>query len=81
MTLGLAQGWYGMGRWPAKKLENRKDMPNHFPPRSETVEGVGRFVICGLESRPSLHRPIKPGTLKGRIEQVGRTEEAFVAEL
>lgn len=27
------------------------------------------------------HRPIKPGTLKGLIEQAGLTLEAFVAEL
>jgi len=28
-----------------------------------------------------MHRPIKPGTLKGLIEQAGLTVEAFVAEL
>ena len=28
-----------------------------------------------------MHRPIKPGTLKGLIEQAGVTVEAFVAEL
>ena len=28
-----------------------------------------------------MHRPIKPGTLKGLIEQAGLTMEAFVAEL
>ena len=27
------------------------------------------------------HRPIKPGTLKGMIEQAGLTVEEFVAEL
>lgn len=28
-----------------------------------------------------VHRPIKPGTLKGLIEQSGLTMEQFVAEL
>ena len=28
-----------------------------------------------------MHRPIKPGTLKGLLEQAGVTVEAFVAEL
>jgi predicted RNA binding protein YcfA (HicA-like mRNA interferase family) len=28
-----------------------------------------------------MHRPIKPGTLKGLIEQAGLTPEEFVAEL
>ncbi len=28
-----------------------------------------------------MHRPIKPGTLKGLIEQAGLTVEEFVAEV
>ena len=28
-----------------------------------------------------MHRPIKPGTLKGLLEQAGLTPEAFMAEL
>jgi predicted RNA binding protein YcfA (HicA-like mRNA interferase family) len=28
-----------------------------------------------------MHRPIKPGTLKGMIEQAGLTVEEFVAEV
>ena len=28
-----------------------------------------------------MHRPIKPGTLKGLIEQAGLTVEAFAANL
>ena len=35
----------------------------------------GRTVVV------SMHRPIKPGTLKGLIEQAGLTVEAFIAEL
>ncbi len=35
----------------------------------------GRTVVV------PMHRPIKPGTLKGLIEQAGLTVEAFVAEL
>ena len=28
-----------------------------------------------------MHRPIKPGTLKGLVEQAGVTMDAFMAEL
>ena len=28
-----------------------------------------------------MHRPIKPGTLKGLVEQAGITMDAFMAEL
>jgi len=35
----------------------------------------GRTVVV------PMHRPIKPGTLKGLIEQAGLTVEEFVAEL
>ena len=35
----------------------------------------GRTVVV------PMHRPIKPGTLKGLIEQAGLTVEAFIAEL
>ncbi len=35
----------------------------------------GRTVVV------PMHRPIKPGTLKGLIEQAGLTVDEFVAEL
>ena len=45
---------------------------------------TGSHVIIRKESRTvvvPMHKPIKPGTLKGLIEQAGVTVEHFVAEL
>ena len=45
---------------------------------------TGSHVILRKESRTvvvPMHKPIKPGTLKGLIEQAGVTVEHFVAEL
>jgi predicted RNA binding protein YcfA (HicA-like mRNA interferase family) len=48
------------------------------------VRQTGSHRILRKESRTVVvpqHRPIKPGTLKGLIEQAGLTLEEFVAEL
>ena len=45
---------------------------------------TGSHVILRKESRTvvvPMHKPIKPGTLKGLIEQAGVTVEHFVGEL
>jgi len=45
---------------------------------------TGSHVTLRKESRTvvvPMHKPIKPGTLKGLIEQAGVTVEHFVAEL
>jgi predicted RNA binding protein YcfA (HicA-like mRNA interferase family) len=45
---------------------------------------TGSHVILRKESRTvvvPMHKPIKPGTLKGLIEQAGLTVELFVTEL
>ena len=45
---------------------------------------TGSHVILRKESRTvvvPMHRPIKPGTLRGLIEQAGVTVEAFCAAL
>ena len=48
------------------------------------VRQTGSHRILRRQSRTVVvpqHRPIKPGTLKGLIEQAGLTVEEFVAEL
>ncbi|MCF7763940.1 MAG: type II toxin-antitoxin system HicA family toxin [Verrucomicrobia bacterium] len=50
----------------------------------EEIRQTGSHRIMRKEKRTvvvPMHRPIKPGTLKGLIEQAGVTEEAFVLEL
>ena len=45
---------------------------------------TGSHVILRKENRTvvvPMHKPIKPGTLNGLIEQAGITVESFVAEL
>lgn len=45
---------------------------------------AGSHLIMRRESRTVVvpqHKPIKPGTLKGLIEQAGLTVEEFVAQL
>lgn len=45
---------------------------------------TGSHVIMRRESRTVVvpqHKPIKPGTLKGLIEQAGLTPDEFVAQL
>lgn len=45
---------------------------------------TGSHLILRKESRTVVvpqHKPIKPGTLKGVIEQAGLTLDAFTAEL
>jgi len=45
---------------------------------------TGSHLILRKESRSVVvpqHKPLKPGTLKGIIEQAGLTLEQFVAEL
>ena len=45
---------------------------------------TGSHLILRKESRTVVvpqHKPLKPGTLKGIIEQAGLTLEEFVAEL
>jgi predicted RNA binding protein YcfA (HicA-like mRNA interferase family) len=48
------------------------------------VRQTGSHLILRRESRTVVvpqHKPVKPGTLKGVIEQAGLTVEEFVAEL
>jgi len=50
----------------------------------DDVRQTGSHRIMRKESLTvvvTMHRPIKPGTLKGLLEQAGVTVEAFVAEL
>jgi predicted RNA binding protein YcfA (HicA-like mRNA interferase family) len=50
----------------------------------EEQRQTGSHLIMRREQRTvvvPMHRPIKPGTLKGLIEQAGVTLEDFVAEL
>ena len=42
--------------------------------------GSHRILRAGSITVP-MHRPIKPGTLKGLVEQAGVTMDAFMAEL
>ena len=45
---------------------------------------TGSHIIMRREGRTVVvpqHKPIKPGTLKGLIEQAGLTVEQFVAQL
>lgn len=45
---------------------------------------TGSHIILRREGRTVVvpqHKPIKPGTLKGLIEQAGLTVEQFVAQL
>ena len=45
---------------------------------------AGSHIIMRREHRTVVvpqHKPIKPGTLKGLIEQAGLTVEEFVAQL
>ena len=45
---------------------------------------AGSHIIMRREGRTVVvpqHKPIKPGTLKGLIEQAGLTVEEFVAQL
>ena len=45
---------------------------------------TGSHIILRRESRTVVvpqHKPIKPGTLKGLIEQAGLTVEEFTAQL
>jgi predicted RNA binding protein YcfA (HicA-like mRNA interferase family) len=46
----------------------------------ETLRQTGSHLIMRKESRTVVvpqHKPIKPGTLKGLIEQAGMTVEEF----
>ncbi len=48
------------------------------------IRQTGSHLILRRENRTVVvpqHKPIKPGTLKGVIEQAGLTVEEFVAEL
>lgn len=50
----------------------------------ETLRQTGSHLIMRKDSRTVVvpqHKPIKPGTLKGMIEQAGMTVEEFVALL
>lgn len=50
----------------------------------EVLRQTGSHIILRQESRTVVvpqHKPIKPGTLKGLIEQAGLTVEEFVALL
>ena len=50
----------------------------------ETVRQTGSHLIMRNASRTVVvpqHKPIKPGTLKGLIEQAGLTVEEFTALL
>jgi predicted RNA binding protein YcfA (HicA-like mRNA interferase family) len=50
----------------------------------EVLRQSGSHVIMRREHRTVVvpqHKPIKPGTLKGLIEQAGLTFDAFVAQL
>jgi predicted RNA binding protein YcfA (HicA-like mRNA interferase family) len=50
----------------------------------ETLRQTGSHLVMRKDSRTVVvpqHKPIKPGTLKGMIEQAGLTVEEFVALL
>jgi len=50
----------------------------------ETLRQTGSHLIMRKDSRTVVvpqHKPIKPGTLKGLIEQAGMTVEEFAALL
>ena len=50
----------------------------------ETLRQTGSHLIMRKEGRTVVvpqHKPIKPGTLKGMIEQAGLTVEEFAALL
>ena len=50
----------------------------------EALRQTGSHLILRKETRTVVvpqHKPIKPGTLKGLIEQAGLTVEEFVALL
>jgi predicted RNA binding protein YcfA (HicA-like mRNA interferase family) len=50
----------------------------------ESLRQTGSHLIMRKESRTVVvpqHKPIKPGTLKGMMEQAGMTVEEFVALL
>ena len=50
----------------------------------EAVRQTGSHLIMRKDSRTVVvpqHKPIKPGTLKGLIEQAGMTVEEFTALL
>ena len=50
----------------------------------ETVRQTGSHLIMRKDGRTVVvpqHKPIKPGTLKGVIEQAGLTVEAFTSLL
>ncbi len=50
----------------------------------EECRQTGSHAILRKKNRTvvvPMHKPIKPGTLKGLIEQAGITVELFVAEL
>lgn len=49
-----------------------------------SLRQTGSHLILRKDSRTVVvpqHKPLKPGTLKGVIEQAGLTLEQFVAEL
>ena len=49
-----------------------------------SLRQTGSHLILRKQSRTVVvpqHKPLKPGTLKGIIEQAGLTLEQFVAEL
>ncbi len=49
-----------------------------------SVRQTGSHLILRKEGRTVVvprHKPLKPGTLKGLIEQAGLTVEEFAAEL
>ena len=50
----------------------------------EQIRQTGSHLIMRKENRTVVvpqHKPIKPGTLKGVIEQAGITVEQFIASL
>ena len=50
----------------------------------ETLRQTGSHLIMRKDTRTVVvpqHKPIKPGTLKGMIEQAGMTVEEFAALL
>jgi len=50
----------------------------------ETLRQTGSHLIMRKDGRTVVvpqHKPIKPGTLKGMIEQAGLTVEEFIALL
>jgi len=47
----------------------------------EVKRQTGSHLIMRKESLLPMHKPIKPGTLAGLIEQAGVSVEAFCAEL